>query len=186
MKLKSSYKNVLCRIYSEMLWFPVISPSLRYPTPYEYPLVTEHFIVFFRILEYYDGILILTSNRVGVFDEGFKSRIQLALHYDNLSLQTRQKVWENFFDRIETFDEDIDIPDLRKNVGKLSRYNLNGREIRNAITTARQLASFNGKSLDYSCLRDVIGVTTRFDMYLKDRVNEGLDDDELAKEKGLR
>ena len=31
--------------------------------------------VFLRILEYYDGILILTSNRVGTFDEAFKSRI---------------------------------------------------------------------------------------------------------------
>ena len=34
--------------------------------------------VFLRVLEYYDGILILTSNRVGIFDEAFKSRMQLA------------------------------------------------------------------------------------------------------------
>lgn len=35
--------------------------------------------VFLRALEYYEGILILTTNRVGTFDEAFKSRIQLAL-----------------------------------------------------------------------------------------------------------
>ena len=40
--------------------------------------------VFLRVLEYYEGILILTSNRVGTFDEAFKSRIQLSLHYENL------------------------------------------------------------------------------------------------------
>ncbi|KAI8932326.1 hypothetical protein NX059_010520 [Plenodomus lindquistii] len=40
--------------------------------------------VFLRVLEYYEGILILTSNRVGTFDEAFKSRIQLSLHYDDL------------------------------------------------------------------------------------------------------
>ena len=34
--------------------------------------------VFLRVLEYYEGILILTSNRVGTFDEAFKSRIQLS------------------------------------------------------------------------------------------------------------
>lgn len=34
---------------------------------------------FLRALEYYEGILILTTNRVGTFDEAFKSRIQLAL-----------------------------------------------------------------------------------------------------------
>lgn len=41
--------------------------------------------VFLRMLEYYDEILILTSNRVGTFDEAVKSRIQLALHYDSLN-----------------------------------------------------------------------------------------------------
>ena len=30
--------------------------------------------VFLRVLEYYEGILILTSNRVGTFDEAFKSQ----------------------------------------------------------------------------------------------------------------
>lgn len=41
--------------------------------------------VFLRVLEYYDGILILTSNRVGAFDEAFKSRMQLAVHYLTLT-----------------------------------------------------------------------------------------------------
>jgi SpoVK/Ycf46/Vps4 family AAA+-type ATPase len=45
--------------------------------------------VFLRTLEYYDGILILTSNRVGTFDEAFKSRIQVALHYPNLDRVAR-------------------------------------------------------------------------------------------------
>ena len=31
--------------------------------------------VFLRVLEYYEGILILTSNRVGIFDEAFMSRV---------------------------------------------------------------------------------------------------------------
>ena len=41
--------------------------------------------VFLRVLEYYEGILILTSNRIGTFDEAFKSRVQLAIHYPLLS-----------------------------------------------------------------------------------------------------
>ena len=53
--------------------------------------------VFLRTLEYYDGILILTSNRVGTFDEAFKSRIQVALHYTNLDRVARKKIWKNFF-----------------------------------------------------------------------------------------
>ena len=143
-------------------------------------------LVFLRILEYHDGILILTSNRVGLFDEGFKSRIQLSVHYESLSPNTRLKVWGNFIDRLETFDEDIDIEDLRKNLAKLSKYKLNGREIRNVVTTARQLAMFRGTPVDFECLKHVVGVSLRFDTYLRDRVNEGLNDDDLAKEKGLR
>ena len=45
----------------------------------------SHRLVFLRILEYYEGILILTSNRVGTFDEAFKSRTQVATHYSDLT-----------------------------------------------------------------------------------------------------
>ena len=48
--------------------------------------------VFLRILEYYDRILILTSNLVGVFDEAFKSRIQVALHYEKLNRSARRRI----------------------------------------------------------------------------------------------
>jgi len=52
--------------------------------------------VLLRVLEYNVGILILTSNRVGTFDEAFKSRIQLALHYKNLDTFQQKKIWRNF------------------------------------------------------------------------------------------
>src|ERR1700753_2078787 len=62
--------------------------------------------VFLRVLEYYEGILVLTSNRVGTFDEAFKSRIQLALHYPSLGPLQRLRVWENFVKRLESFGDD--------------------------------------------------------------------------------
>ncbi|KAL5041600.1 hypothetical protein BDW71DRAFT_211983 [Aspergillus fruticulosus] len=40
--------------------------------------------VFLRVLEYYSGILFLTTNRVGLLDEAFKSRINLSLLYQPL------------------------------------------------------------------------------------------------------
>lgn len=36
---------------------------------------------FLRVMKYSERILILTINRVSTFDDAFKSRIQLALHY---------------------------------------------------------------------------------------------------------
>jgi SpoVK/Ycf46/Vps4 family AAA+-type ATPase len=51
--------------------------------------------VFLRVLEYYQRILILTSNRVGIFDEAFKSRVQLAMHYPPLDQNGRWEIWMN-------------------------------------------------------------------------------------------
>lgn len=46
--------------------------------------------VFLRVLEYYNGILFLTTNRVGAIDDAFKSRIHMSLYYPPLDkAQTR-------------------------------------------------------------------------------------------------
>lgn len=48
--------------------------------------------VFLRILEYYRGIMILTTNRVKDIDNAIQSRISVALHYRPLRLDTRKMV----------------------------------------------------------------------------------------------
>ncbi|KAF3228107.1 hypothetical protein TWF191_003045 [Orbilia oligospora] len=143
--------------------------------------------VFLRVLEYYDGILILTSNRVGTFDSAFKSRIQLALHYDNLTHQQRVKIWQGFIKRLEDVaydDIDIDELSLDKNIKKLAKHNLNGRQIRNNITTARQLALYKKEQMNMSHLESVIEVSQKFENYLQ-KVKSGTDED-LARDEGLR
>jgi AAA+ superfamily predicted ATPase len=142
--------------------------------------------VFLRALEYYDGILILTSNRVGAFDEAFKSRIQLSLHYENLGVSQRRKIWRNFMNRIKVLDQsDVDFDDIMDHIDDLSKEDMNGREIRNAITTARQLAQFREKPFCYSHLKHVIEVGGKFGKYLKD-LRDGFTDDELKRDGGLR
>ena len=142
--------------------------------------------VFLRVIEYYEGILILTSNRVGTFDEAFKSRLQLALHYEKLKLKDRRKIWENFIKRLETLEETaIDFDDLYKHVNDLARHELNGRQIRNAITTARQLALYEEKDLDFSDLQQVIKIALKFDKYTTE-MQEGRTDDEVMRSDGVR
>ncbi|KAI3320669.1 hypothetical protein HD806DRAFT_505828 [Xylariaceae sp. AK1471] len=144
--------------------------------------------VFLRHLEYYDGILILTSNRVGTFDEGFRSRIQLAIHYPKLEQAERRRVWEIFVTRLNDdpiASVDIDIRNLRSNLTELSKFNLNGREIRNSINVARPLAKSEGRKVDFESLKKVVKVQQKFDAYMKD-MNEGLDDEKVAREVGKR
>ncbi|RYP93128.1 hypothetical protein DL770_000785 [Monosporascus sp. CRB-9-2] len=106
------------------------------------------------------GILILTSNRVAIFDEAFKSRMQLTLRYKNLEEPQRKAIWHNLISRLQKHhqarlrptnphnnrrvnEHEIDADEIRANVDKLARAELNGRQIRNAVSTARQLAMFH-------------------------------------------
>ncbi|KAG5797173.1 hypothetical protein H9Q69_003782 [Fusarium xylarioides] len=158
--------------------------------------------VFLRVLEYYEGILILTSNRVGTFDEAFKSRIQLSLHYENLTESQRRRVWKNFINRLENLSTsapanfpksstaandpiDIDFEDIDCYLPELAKHEMNGRQIRNAITTARQLAQFKGEKMASHHLRHVIKVSNKFDAYLR-KVQDGLSDDDAARGYGIR
>lgn len=141
--------------------------------------------VFLRTLEYYDGILILTSNRVGTFDEAFKSRIQLALHYEKLTFSQRMQIWQNFIHRLDTLEEDVDVESILAGIKKLAKHEMNGRQIRNAITTARQLALFKKETLGVKHLEHSIQVSGKFDKYL-DEVHDQIKDDEMARQEGRR
>ncbi|KAJ5719268.1 hypothetical protein N7493_007723 [Penicillium malachiteum] len=143
--------------------------------------------VFLRVLEYYDGILVLTSNRVGTFDEAFRSRIQLALHYPNLGPSQRFRIWQTFIDKLSNMstDEQIDIDDLRDNLHLLKEEKMNGRQIRNVITTARQYAKWKKEPLTYEYMKDVIKISCRFDGYFS-KLRGGFSDDEIAQDDGLR
>ncbi|PSK60389.1 Mitochondrial inner membrane i-AAA protease supercomplex subunit YME1 [Elsinoe australis] len=52
--------------------------------------------IFLRVLEYYEGIMFLTTNRVQTFDAAFQSRIHISLDYPELSIESRKQVWKNF------------------------------------------------------------------------------------------
>lgn len=137
------------------------------------------------LLTSFQGILILTSNRVGTFDEAFKSRIQLALHFSNLDADRRAKIWAKFIDRLAEVKEDVDFDDVKAHLQALAQQPMNGRQIRNAVTTARQLARFRKEKLNYEHLKQAISVSQKFEDYVRE-VKGGQDDDEIAEQDMLR
>ncbi|KAM0132930.1 hypothetical protein ACHAP3_006219 [Botrytis cinerea] len=146
--------------------------------------------IFLRILEYHDGIIILTSNRVGTFDEAFKSRIQLALHYPSLTKDKRYEIWTMFISRLrELGEKQVDFSNLEDHRWDLAEYKLNGRQIRNAIQTSRQYVSWkNAKekmTLNFEILKKIIEISGEFDTYIN-KLNNGMSPDQLAEEDGLR
>ncbi|KAH7000365.1 hypothetical protein EDB80DRAFT_110739 [Ilyonectria destructans] len=140
--------------------------------------------IFLRVLEYYDGILILTTNRVGSFDEAFKSRIHLALAYPKLNEEDRLKIWQNFMQMLPRSGERVDMDDLRMNLPKLARIEVNGRQIRNVVTMARHLAKYRGEMLRAKHMQDAVRSVEKFNEYLSDV--KGIQDDERARGLTLR
>ncbi|KAK4154223.1 Fidgetin-like protein 1 [Chaetomidium leptoderma] len=124
--------------------------------------------VFLRTLEYYDGILILTSNRVGTFDAAFKSRIQVALHYPSLDQPSRQTIWQNFLAMLRADGEDVDFDGIAAHVDEAAAHGMNGRQIRNAVTTARQLALFEGARLAWDHVEQAIAAASDFDAHVRE------------------
>ena len=57
--------------------------------------------VFLRQLEYYRGILFLTTNRVGDIDPAFKSRIHVSLEYEPLDRRRTKKIYKLHLRRIK-------------------------------------------------------------------------------------
>lgn len=141
------------------------------------------------------GILILTSNRVGIFDEAFKSRIQLNLRYNALDESQRLQIWHNFIERLENSEKQrlgddangrgINIKEIKAEVEVLARAELNGRQIRNAISTARKLAYHQHQSLKASHIKMVIKEAEKFDQYLF-KLNGGFTSEEVQRDKMVR
>ena len=140
--------------------------------------------VFLRVLEYYDGILILTSNRVGTFDEAFKSRVQLAVHYPALDETGRFEIWQNFIQTMHDRNIDMNAEELKRKVPLLARNKLNGRQIRNLMWTAGQLAKHKKERLEYTHLEQVIEIANEFEEYLEK--THGHTDEENAQAQGTR
>ncbi|KAF4624987.1 hypothetical protein G7Y89_g13185 [Cudoniella acicularis] len=98
----------------------------------------EQVSVLLRILEYFEGIMILTTNRVQTIDAAFKSRIHLSLTYPPLDAKARSGLWETFILKSTKQQRPrwLDVKFLKK----ISKEDVNGREIKNIVRVAHALA----------------------------------------------
>jgi hypothetical protein len=98
--------------------------------------------VFLRKLEYYQGILFLTSNRGIQFDDAIISRIHLIIKYKDLSRKFRRDLWSTFLARART----VQGPAMteERDLQRLERLELNGREVGSrALCTYRLLTQMD-------------------------------------------
>lgn len=168
--------------------------------------------VFLRILEYYSGVLFLTTNRVGIIDEAFKSRVHMSLYYPELSLEQYKKIFQLNIKRVQQIEEDnkkrgelsleVDgesilrwcewhFNDTHDEVGRW-----NGRQIKNAFQIGASLAHYDSakvssiegplkpRVLNKEQFDQVAETTREFDRYMA--ITRKGKDSALAKREGLR
>lgn len=78
-------------------------------------------IVFLRKIEYFQGVLFLTTNRKEDFDEAFKSRIHVTISYPDLTENARSEIWRKLIEANKNMDTDDSwTSDVFSELGKLN------------------------------------------------------------------
>ncbi|KAI9733878.1 MAG: hypothetical protein M1834_002533 [Cirrosporium novae-zelandiae] len=110
--------------------------------------------IFLRTLEYYKGILLITTNRSSSFAKAFQSRIHLSLKYLALSTESQKKIWRNFINPITSKETEFSDDDLAAS----TRYQMNGREIKNAVKMACLVAAQDQEAFAAKHVHTILGV----------------------------
>lgn len=107
--------------------------------------------------------------------------MQLTLHYPPINAEGRKQIWDNFIHLLEQQElqiesspessrpegERVNIPMLKARRDALADVELNGRQIRNVISTARQLARLRNKAMSFEHLQATIKTVNAFEKYVE-------------------
>lgn len=119
--------------------------------------------VLLRVLEYYEGILILTTNRINSFDVAVQSRVHLAVKYQNFNETQISEIYTIFLKQIR---DDNNIDDWDNILGWIKMESrsskFNGRQIRNIVSAALGLARAERKRLNSDHLDQIVRKTAEF------------------------
>lgn len=121
--------------------------------------------VFLNALEYFSGIVFLTTNLLKTFDMAMKSRIHLALEYSPPANEIRWKIWSQSLSAVPA--DEMRVEDVNEMVTAVVHRPLNGREISNAVNTARTLARFHKTKLQLKHIQTVLKVRDEFDISIE-------------------
>lgn len=115
-------------------------------------------------MEYYEGILILTTNRIKTFDVAVQSRVHLAIRYQDLTVEDRRKVFRTFYNQL-TSENCSELRAIKEYIDDFDE-ELNGRQVRNVFSSAMALARERNEKVALKDFRQVVKVTREFQKYL--------------------
>lgn len=154
-----------------------------------------------RTLEYYPGVLFLTTNRPGALDDAVKSRVHISLMYPSLGHEETLALFQTNIARLRKIEaeraratggEAMKIKESELLAFATDHFHgnpntrWNGRQIRNAFQIAASLAHYKKLQVDNpndtyigrEQFQDVATMTIDYDLYRRDMF--GKEEDELA------
>lgn len=127
--------------------------------------------VMLRVLEYHNGIIILTTNRLFGLDPAVDSRVRVPMYFDSLSQKSLKAIFEYHLRENQVGE------DAKRALSNWFDYvstetTMNGRELRNLIYSAIDLAAYEGHALCEKDFRTVHGKLNEFRKHLDDRTRD--------------
>ncbi|OAP62732.1 hypothetical protein AYL99_01959 [Fonsecaea erecta] len=120
-----------------------------------------------RVLEYFEGVMILTTNRITSLDIAVQSRIHLAIRYNDLTKDQKIKIFNIFLSQLVK-DGRVDVDGIDEWIRWVgSEAEVNGRQIRNIVSSAYLLARSQHRNLRREDLQDVNGIMKKFQKQLE-------------------
>ncbi|KAL2263308.1 hypothetical protein VTK26DRAFT_7361 [Humicola hyalothermophila] len=140
--------------------------------------------IFLRELEYFKGVIFLTTNLYRTIDSAFRSRVSLHLLFNALTPEARTRIWRKFLDRLPPPPPGLksdtsggsngsggstEEGDGRRQAGgtltdedveELGAWQLNGREIKTAVKMTKTWCDHKGYELTLARLENGIRVTS--------------------------
>jgi hypothetical protein len=107
--------------------------------------------VFLRLLEYYKGVLFMTSNRAEVVDDAIMSRCTAHIEYKHPERDDLIKIWEILSEQFKVKMEKNDILDI------VNHYpSMGGRDVKNTVKLMGMVAKKNKEKCDLTMLNKLM------------------------------
>jgi hypothetical protein len=106
--------------------------------------------VFLRLLEYYSGVLFMTSNRATIIDDAILSRVTAHLRYTLPDPDALRRIWGVLASQYK-----LDVPDHVLDEATSAFPRISGRSVKQLIRLSKIIAESSGRYVDMEIIRHV-------------------------------
>ncbi|KAI1842643.1 hypothetical protein JX266_011105 [Neoarthrinium moseri] len=116
--------------------------------------------VLLATLEYYSGVIFLTTNLPEDIDDAVASRLDIHLNYPNLDFSARLQLWRSFLYLSKDNSDDECVISLSDDeLQTVALWEINGRDIKHTAKNARKWCYIKGDPITRSALEVALQVT---------------------------